>query len=268
MDNHYHIFLRTPHGDLSSGMHDLNAPYVSLFNRRHKRVGPLFQGKYKGILVENGHHYWELSRYIHLNPVRAGMVDNPEHYRWSSCRHFFRRRGRPPWLAWEEVLIKHGKTVRTARKAYKLFLKDGMDSPPESPLLKTTASTILGSLGFIDQMKKWLDGKLPDVEVPAAKKLFREISLESVVAEVCREYGVSRDHARMRGIKENEPRCVAIFLCRKLTSISIARLGDYFGGVKGAAISNVTTKIRARRKQDKQFRVKVELIEKSTKNIK
>ena len=90
MDNHFHIFLRTPHGDLSAGMHDLNAPYVTVFNRRHKRVGPLFQGRYKGILVERGYHYWELSRYIHLNPVRAGMVDDPEKYRWSSSHHFYR----------------------------------------------------------------------------------------------------------------------------------------------------------------------------------
>src|SRR4030042_5048597 len=114
LNNHYHLFLRTPHGDLSSGMHDLNAPYASAFNLRHNRVGPLFQGRFRGILVETGHHYWELSRYIHLNPVRAGMIEDPEEYKWSSCRHLFGCKGRPPWLAWEEVLIKHGKTVRAA----------------------------------------------------------------------------------------------------------------------------------------------------------
>ena len=136
-----------------------------------------------------------------------------------------------------------------------------MESPPESPLCMNTASTILGSPGFVDQMKKWLDGKLPDEEVPAAKKLFRDISIEAVVAEVCREYGVSRDRARMRGIKENEARSVAIFLSRKLTRVSIYELGNYFGGVKGAATSNMTAKIKTRSNHDMQFRAKLWSIE-------
>ena len=195
------------------------------------------------------------------------MVDDPEKYRWSSCHHFYRCKGRPPWLAWEEVLITHGKTIRAAQKAYRQFLREGMESPPESPLRMNTASTILGSPRFIDQMKKWLDGKLPDEEVPAAKKLFRDISVETIVAEVCREYGVSHDQAKMRGIKENEPRSVAIYLSRKLTRLSIYNLGNYFGGVKGAAISNMTAKIKGRLNQDNQFRAKLGSIEESLKNV-
>src|SRR5512136_660169 len=69
LDNHFHLFLRTPDADLSAGMHDLNSGYVSVFNRRHKRCGPLLQGRFKGILVERAAHDWELSRYVHLNPV-------------------------------------------------------------------------------------------------------------------------------------------------------------------------------------------------------
>jgi len=68
LDNHFHVFLRMPHADLSAGKYDLNAGCVSRFNRRHRRSGPLLHGRFKGVLVEEGHHYWELSRYIHLNP--------------------------------------------------------------------------------------------------------------------------------------------------------------------------------------------------------
>ncbi len=85
MNNHYHLFLRVPHADLSQGMHDLNSAYVSVYNRRHQRCGPLLQGRFKGILVQNKYHYWELSRYVHLNPVRAGLAIFPEKYPWSSC---------------------------------------------------------------------------------------------------------------------------------------------------------------------------------------
>ena len=77
MTNHFYLFLRTPQTNLSSGMHDLNAGYASLFNRRHHRVGSLYQGRFKTILVEDESHSWELTRYLHLNPVRANMVEHP-----------------------------------------------------------------------------------------------------------------------------------------------------------------------------------------------
>ena len=72
----------------------------------------VFQGRFKGVLVEEGHHYWELTRYTHLNPVRARLVDDPEGYQWGSCRCYFQTRLAPEWLAWEETLSEHGGTVR------------------------------------------------------------------------------------------------------------------------------------------------------------
>jgi len=101
MSNHYHLFLRTPEPNLSVGMHDLNSGYASLFNRRYRRVGSLFQGRFKAVLVENETHAWELSRYVHLNPVRGHMVDLPEDYPWSSYNVYrFAREAvaAPPWL--------------------------------------------------------------------------------------------------------------------------------------------------------------------------
>jgi len=84
MTNHFHIYLRTPQPNLSAGMHDLNSGYASLFNRRHRRVGGLYQGRFKAILVEDDSHSWELTRYLHLNPVRAKMVARPEDHAWGS----------------------------------------------------------------------------------------------------------------------------------------------------------------------------------------
>lgn len=261
MNNHYHIFLRTPYPDIAAGMHDLNSSYVTAFNRRHNRVGPLFQGRYKGILVERGHHYWELSRYIHLNPVRACIVNDPEKYKWSSCRQYFRSRQAPQWLAWEEILIRYGKTVRTARKAYREYLREGVETPPDSPLKLHTASTILGSPAFVEHMKNWLADKLPDSDVPAAGKLSREISLESVIAAVCLEYGVSRDQVQTRRRKGNEPRSVAIYLCRKLVRISGKELAFNFSGVTGSAISKVIQNIEKRKNHAPELLAKIERIE-------
>ena len=77
MPNHDHLFVETPLANLSAGMHYLNGSYTSYFNRRHKQVGHLFQGRFKAVLIENEGHYWEVSRYIHLNPVRAGLAQRP-----------------------------------------------------------------------------------------------------------------------------------------------------------------------------------------------
>jgi putative transposase len=84
MDNHFHLFLQTPEANLSPGMQDLNSGYATWFNRRHRRSGALFQGRFKGILVEDESYCSALSRYIHLNPVRAKMVKRPEDHPWSS----------------------------------------------------------------------------------------------------------------------------------------------------------------------------------------
>ena len=86
MDNHLHLLVRTTETNLSAGMHDWNSGYATWFNRRHRRSGSLFQGRFKAILVENESYGWMLSRYIHLNPVRAKIVRKAENYRWSSAR--------------------------------------------------------------------------------------------------------------------------------------------------------------------------------------
>jgi REP element-mobilizing transposase RayT len=84
LDNHYHLFARAPEGGLARGMRQLNGDYAGYFNRRHRRRGPLMQGRYRSVLVEDAGQWSELSRYVHLNPVRAGMCRRPEQWKWSS----------------------------------------------------------------------------------------------------------------------------------------------------------------------------------------
>ena len=86
IDNHYHLIIETPDPNLSLGMRQLNGVYTQTFNRVHSRVGHVFQGRYKAILVEKGSHLLELCRYVVLNPVRAGMVSKPDAWRWSSYK--------------------------------------------------------------------------------------------------------------------------------------------------------------------------------------
>ncbi len=98
MSNHYHLLVETVDGNLSRGMRQLNGIYTTKFNRRHKMVGHLFQGRYKSILVQKGDHLLELSRYVVLNPLRAGMVDRLEDWFWSSYPAVIGRQTVPEWL--------------------------------------------------------------------------------------------------------------------------------------------------------------------------
>jgi len=91
MDNHYHLILETPRGNLLKVMHGINSNYTGYFNRKYGRSGHLFQGRYKGIFVERDSYLLSLSRYVHLNSVRSGLVERPEDYRWSSYRGYIGR---------------------------------------------------------------------------------------------------------------------------------------------------------------------------------
>ena len=109
LDNHFHLFFRIPTPSLSAGMHDFESGYAALFNRRHERHGPLFQGRFHDVVVENESHAWELTRYVHLNPCRARAASRPEGWAWSSYRHYLDPRGAPEWLDWPTVLAEYSQ---------------------------------------------------------------------------------------------------------------------------------------------------------------
>ena len=252
MTNHFHLFVRTPEPDLSAGLHDLNSAYATGFNRRHRRRGPLYQGRFKAVLVEREGHYWELSRYVHLNPVRAGIVADAEDYAWSSFAAYVGRATPPDWLAWQEVLGEYGRTLRGARRAYRAFVSAGAASKLANPLDGAVAGTLLGSDGFVQRMKRWLQDRLPDGEVPAARQLRRAAPIDDIVACVCRVYGVSPGALAERGRHHNEARQAAIYLCRRLTRTPVAQIGARFGGVHASRVTHIVDAVTYRRSHHRE----------------
>ena len=126
MTNHYHLVIETVEGNLSQGMRQLNGVYTQVSNRRHNRVGHLFQGRFKGILVDKDAYLLELSRYVVLNPVRAGMVNTPAQWRWSSYRAMMGQAPVPKWLAVDALLSQFGAVREEARQHYQHFISDGV----------------------------------------------------------------------------------------------------------------------------------------------
>jgi len=124
MPNHYHLVVETP-GDLSPGMRELNGRYAQWFNGRHAFTGHLFQGRFHAAIVESDWHAIELSRYVVLNPVRAGLAARPGTWRWSSYRPAVGDAAKPAFLTTAWLLGFFGKDPRAARDAYRRFARDG-----------------------------------------------------------------------------------------------------------------------------------------------
>lgn len=149
MTNHYHLLVETVDAGLGTGLRQLNGAYSQHFNRRHRRIGHVFQGRYKAILCQKEKYLFELARYIVLNPVRAGMVSSPADWHWSSYQYMCKDAGAPPWLEIEPLLLKFAPTRAEALTAYRAFVLAGIAG--QSPLMDAKHQLFLGDDDFIAQ---------------------------------------------------------------------------------------------------------------------
>ncbi len=163
MPNHLHLLIQTKQANLSQFMKRLLGIYTIRFNRRHKRHGHLFQGRYKALLIDQDSYFLQLSRYIHLNPVKAKLVNHPEKFTWSSMR-FFLDNETHPYLE-KKFTLSQFKTPRD----YQRFVNEGIDTKESLP--KPIGGSFLGSDQFIKQFKKLLQ-KSPNKDITGKRELF------------------------------------------------------------------------------------------------
>ena len=178
MNNHYHLLIETTEGNLSQSMRQLNGVYTQTFNRNHQRVGHVFQGRYKAILVEKDSYLLMLCRYIVMNPVRAKMVLKPEQWHWSSYRATTGQTRRPHFLNTEWILSQFHKNESEALRQYREFM---IEQPGEkSPWDNVTGQILLGKGPFIEQTKGlWID-KAKATEVPRIQRLTGRPELKDI----------------------------------------------------------------------------------------
>jgi len=178
MDNHYHLVIETPDGNLSQGMRQLNGVYTQAFNRRHHRVGHLFQGRFKGILIQKESHFLEVCRYVVLNPIRAKTVSQARQWKWSSYRATAGlsevRRG----LTVEEILDYFGQRRRAAQEKYQEYVREGVNEASIWEGLE--AQSLLGVEGFAQALVGHVTGKTKDKEIPKGQRLIGRPSLEKL----------------------------------------------------------------------------------------
>ena len=157
MTNHYHLLIETPEANLARGMRQLNGVYTQRFNRVHGRVGHVFQGRYKAILVERDSYLLELARYVVLNPLRAKMVKRLDAWPWSSYLATCGQAESPPWLQTDWLLAQFGQRRSSAVAKYVAFVHEGARLP--SVWTQLRGQIYLGSDSFVQKMQKQIDKK-------------------------------------------------------------------------------------------------------------
>ncbi|HUP44921.1 MAG TPA: transposase [Thermoanaerobaculia bacterium] len=195
MTNHYHLVLELRRKTLARGLHWLNSTYVRRFNRRHDRVGHLFQSRPNCILVQKESHWLELMRYVVLNPVRARMVEHPRDYAWSSYGATAGDAPAPPWLAVRHGLPAFGPTVESARAEYRHFVESGIGATV-CPWDQLTGQIYLGSDTWMEQVREEVRKKPRSDDHPRAQLIPVSTSMADVIAAVSSESGLAADSIR------------------------------------------------------------------------
>ncbi|MCW5623552.1 MAG: transposase [Burkholderiales bacterium] len=190
MDNHYHLLIETPEGNLSQGMRQLNGVYTQYINRTHQRVGHVFQGRYKAILVQKDAYLLELARYVVLNPVRAGVVKRPEQWAWSSHRALLGKADRPAWLHTDWILGQFGQRRGRAVEKYEDFVRAGVGLPSLWENLRH--QIYLGNDDFIDRLQRKLPKAADLGEIPRSQRRPRPKSLTAYAAAADRNRAIAQ----------------------------------------------------------------------------
>lgn len=235
MPNHYHLLLETPRGNLSAILHHVNTSYTNYFNAKWNRVGHLLQGRYRALLVEKDSYALELSRYIHLNPVRANLVEEPYDYVWSSYRAYVEGERSWPWLRRDFLLGQMSPDKKEAQKNYRRYVEEALGEPVVDPLNKVIASTLLGSENFIEWVReKWAKKKGSPRDIPALKNLASHLDLQML----------RRKSEEIFGEGTLLSRKTALYLGHRYSGLSLGEIGKFFGGISPSAVSQNTRRFQ------------------------
>lgn len=244
MDNHYHLILETPKGNLLKIMHGLNGGYTGYFNRKYGRSGHLFQGRYKGIIIDKDSYLVPLSRYVHLNPVRAKVVERPEQYRWSSYSGYIGKGEEFEWVEYSWILSQFGRGRIRARRKYREYTEEALKKRVERPLKSLRSQVILGREEFIKRIRGMLTGKALSHEIVERKRLIAYPLWDEVVRKVAEAFKIDERAIRGKGSRANAARRVAIYLAQRYTGLGNKAIGDLFGGIHYSAMSKASGRLR------------------------
>jgi len=262
MANHYHLLVHTPDGNISRSMRHVNGVYTQRFNRHHKTDGQLFRGRYKAVLIDEDSHLLEVLRYIHRNPLRAGIIKQLKDFVWCSHKGYISTAKKWEWLH-KDILLAMLSDKKSRRKAaYIDFVSQGEPEEIERFYSLKNLPSILGS----DSFKEWIKDKFAHLQLKEEIPDSRELAPlpENIISLVCDYFRVPTEQVTIsrRGV-ENLARDVAIYLVRQHSQDTLVNIGQHFGISNYSTVSSVVERVKLRRKNDTALQEYLETISKS-----
>ncbi len=259
MPNQYHLLVQTPDANLSRSMRHINGLYTQRFNRSHDYDGPLFRGRFKSILLEEGDYLIELVKYIHQIPEREGLALKFDGYPWTSHPGYLSRAKKWGWLN-KEIILSLISNFRSGKlKFYGQFIQEEVAGKVLRVFEMKKFPAMLGDKSFILWVRKEFYSGKSHRQVPDSAILAPEV--DRIKTAVSKEYQVDVDKLikSRRGVF-NEPRGVAIYLTRMLRKDSLERIGREFSMAGYSSVSSAIVRIKQQMAKDRILPGRIEKI--------
>jgi putative transposase len=254
MGNHYHLLLETTQPNLSRIMQNINSSYTLYYNKKRGKCGHVFQGRYKSIIVEADEYFKELSRYIHLNPVKARIVNSPEEYKWSSYRAYLSKSSNN-----EIVDIAKAKTLLgMGMKEYVSFVNSGV-LEKENLMEKVYAGFLLGGKEFIKEQLEEIANQASEKDFAYKREIFSQTDPADIINVVAKQFKQTPEEVKTSNKRPMIAKKMAIYLIRRKTNLTNNQIGEIFN-MKFSAISKAVVDFTRQVDKDKKLRGLVKMI--------
>ncbi len=255
--NHYHMLVQTPEANISRSMRHLNGVYTQRYNARHKCDGQLFRGRYKSMLIDTNTYLLQVVRYIHRNPLRAGLVDSIDAYKWSSHKGYISVAKKWDWLHKNHILSLLSKNRKEWLRHYRKWVSDEAEDEASKKISGKKWPICLGPKAFIDRLKEAYGKEKINKDVPSSRGLLPDTT--QILEAVCKSYDMeATDILKMRRGKKNEARNVAIYLTRKLRRDTLKEIGEQFNIDNDSTVSSVIERMKKRLAQDRKLSTRLD----------
>lgn len=252
MPNHYHMLVQTPEANISRSMRHLNGVYTQRYNSRHKCDGQLFRGRYKSILIDTDSYLLQAVRYIHRNPLEAGLTDKMDSYQWSSHQGYISIAKKWDWLYKNHIFSMLSKNRKDWLRYYRKWVSIEERDEVSEKISRTKWPVCLGPQTFIDRIKERYGKEKINKDIPTSRELLPDKKL--ILDEVCRAYDTTAAEViKMRRGKMNEARNVAIYMTRSLRRDTLKEIGLQFDIDNDSTVSSVMARVKKRLDKDRKF---------------
>ncbi|MDP6444264.1 MAG: transposase, partial [Pirellulaceae bacterium] len=250
MTNHFHIFFRTPQANLSRGAQYLLSHYASRFNRRHKRSGHLFEGRFRCQVIEDDSYAWTVSRYVHLNPV-PHLAAHPADWSWGSYAGYCDPDQRLPWVRYDDLLSAWEGDFGASAAAYRQYVEAGLDERRVSPFGQAIDGWILGGESFANRIRRLISPQNNEPTVRNARRIL--LPLDAIIDAACTEFNAPRRILQQKG-RRHPVRSAIAHLARELSSASLEQIANSLGLARRDSVPSLARRAREASTGDDLYR--------------